>query len=131
MSRHLSPAPRAFLVVLLAAAAPLACSDPEKAPNDTHEHDGTHEHAGHGDVETPEAPPPPDEREGLLGLDEELRAAAVAQDVCPVSGEPLGSMGTPYVKQVDGMTVFLCCRSCERRFDSDPGKYLAKIGEDR
>jgi YHS domain-containing protein len=41
---------------------------------------------------------------------DQLRAAV--QDVCPVSGEKLGSMGDPIKVQVGPETIFLCCKGC-------------------
>lgn len=41
---------------------------------------------------------------------EQLRIAI--QEICPISGEKLGSMGTPIKVQVGEETVFLCCQSC-------------------
>lgn len=51
--------------------------------------------------------------------------------VCPVSGEPLGSMGEAYVHvhreagQPD-REVKLCCKRCVPRFEKDPARYLSK-----
>jgi hypothetical protein len=45
------------------------------------------------------------------------------QQVCPVTGERLGAMGTPVRVQVAGRTVWLCCRSCERELRRHPDKY--------
>ena len=41
---------------------------------------------------------------------DELRAAI--QDICPVSGGKLGSMGKPIKVQVGKETIFLCCKGC-------------------
>src|SRR5688572_21911164 len=43
----------------------------------------------------------------MAELDEADRAAALAQKVCPVSDEPLGSMGKPLKVEVEGRTVFI------------------------
>lgn len=65
--------------------------------------------------------------EGLKELSPEDRALAETQAICPVSKEPLGSMGTP-VKMVHGTrTVFLCCSGCEEDFRKAPEKYLAQL----
>ncbi len=77
-----------------------------------------------------EAAPEADEAavsEGLKELSAEDRAAAEKQKVCPVTGEPLGSMGKPYKITVEGRTVFLCCSGCEEQFRKDPDKYFAKM----
>jgi Cu(I)/Ag(I) efflux system membrane fusion protein len=65
--------------------------------------------------------------EGLAGLSEADRALAVAQRVCPVSGELLGSMGKPFKVTVKGRTFFLCCDGCQEELNKDPDKFLAKL----
>lgn len=35
------------------------------------------------------------------------------QKICPVSGNPLGSMGTPLKVNAGGMDLFLCCDACK------------------
>ncbi len=63
----------------------------------------------------------------LAELSPEDRALAEKQKICPVSGEPLGSMGKPYKVTVEGQDVLLCCQGCEEEIKKDPQKYLAKI----
>ena len=46
---------------------------------------------------------------------------------CVVSGEPLGSMGDPYVLEHEGTTVKFCCKACLPKFNKDPDTYVAKI----
>jgi hypothetical protein len=65
--------------------------------------------------------------EGLAELPEADRALAEKQEVCPVSGGPLGSMGKPVKITVKGKTLFLCCAGCEPKINKDPDKYLAKL----
>ncbi len=65
----------------------------------------------------------------LEKLAAEDRAAAEKQKVCPVSGQPLGSMGTPVKVTVKGQTLFLCCPGCKPAIEKDPDKYLAKLGK--
>lgn len=55
------------------------------------------------------------------------QAAAKAQKTCPVSGEPLGSMGTPVKMHVGGKTVFICCEGCRDAVASNPAAYLNKL----
>jgi YHS domain-containing protein len=55
------------------------------------------------------------------------QAMIEAQQVCPVTGASLGSMGKPIKVTVKGETVFLCCRGCEQAIRKDPDKYLAKL----
>ena len=58
----------------------------------------------------------------------EDRPLAARQKLCPVTNQPLGSMGTPARVVVSGQVVFLCCDGCEdRRLKRDPAKYLAKL----
>ncbi len=55
------------------------------------------------------------------------RKLAMAQKVCPVSGQPLGSMGTPIKMTVKGQEVFICCRACRKPLEKTPDTYLAKM----
>ena len=48
-------------------------------------------------------------------------------DVCPVSGEKLGSMGDPIVMSVDGREVRFCCDGCPKKYKAGPSKYVPKI----
>ncbi len=52
---------------------------------------------------------------------------ATAQKVCPVTGKPLGSMGTPRKVVVKGRTVLICCEGCREALESAPEKYLPKV----
>lgn len=65
------------------------------------------------------------ERE-LAKLPEGDRELALAQKVCPVSGEPLGSMGAPIKVTVDGRHLFVCCKGCEEDAKKNFDEYLAK-----
>jgi hypothetical protein len=62
--------------------------------------------------------------EGLALADRRL---AERQESCPVTGKPLGSMGTPSRVVVSGRIVFLCCDGCEGKMKKEPAKYLAKL----
>jgi hypothetical protein len=64
--------------------------------------------------------------------DAEIKSLAEKQKVCAVTGEPLGSMGTPVpVRVADAagspQVVLLCCESCREELLDDPAKYLAKL----
>jgi YHS domain-containing protein len=48
---------------------------------------------------------------------------------CPVSGEKLGEMGTPFTFTHENREIKLCCKSCKKDFDKDPAKYIEKIEE--
>jgi multidrug efflux pump subunit AcrA (membrane-fusion protein) len=52
------------------------------------------------------------------------QALIARQKVCPVTGEPLGSMGAPVKVVVNGRAVFLCCKGCEKKLRKDPEKYF-------
>lgn len=49
----------------------------------------------------------------LAELSQDDRELAAAQKICPVSGEPLGSMGTPIKVTVGDRSLFVCCSGCE------------------
>jgi YHS domain-containing protein len=68
-----------------------------------------------------------DVRAELAKLPPQDRALAERQKVCPVSGEPLGSMGVPHKVAIQGRTVFLCCKGCEEELRRNADKYLAKL----
>jgi len=80
-----------------------------------HDEHGGHEHGGHDDAA--------DEHEGHD--DAADMALVMKQATCPVSGEELGSMGTPIKKTVGDEVVLLCCNGCSKEFDANPEKYLA------
>lgn len=46
---------------------------------------------------------------------------------CPVSGDKLGEMGSPYTFVYQDQEIKLCCPNCKKDFDKDPAKYVAKI----
>jgi hypothetical protein len=58
---------------------------------------------------------------------EEDRLLAARQKFCPVTGEPLDSMGGPIRLVVEGRVVFVCCKGCEEPLRKDPAKYLSKL----
>lgn len=82
-----------------------------------------------------EAAPAKTEPEGLSQeeidqikkLPAEEQAKALAQVVCIVSGEHLGSMGTPVKVESDGKVAYLCCKGCVEDFQKDPAAALAKL----
>jgi len=79
-----------------------------------------------GDAAVQEASPS-DLPEGFAELSDADRAAALAQKVCPVSDQALGSMGTPIKVTVKGRDVFLCCAGCKNQLLEDPDTFLAKL----
>jgi hypothetical protein len=51
------------------------------------------------------------------------------QKTCPVTDQPLGSMGKPVKVVVKERTVFLCCAGCTKKLLADPDKYIKKLDE--
>jgi membrane fusion protein, copper/silver efflux system len=54
---------------------------------------------------------------------------AKEQKTCPITNQPLGSMGVPVVVTLDGQKVFLCCSGCIEEAKKDPKKTLKKVTE--
>lgn len=66
----------------------------------------------------------------IAELPEPDRQLALRQKYCPVTGNPLGSMGVPVKVVLRGnQTVFLCCRGCVGKAKRDPDATLKKLGE--
>ncbi len=59
------------------------------------------------------------------------RSAIADQQVCPVMGTKLGSHGAPIKMLVGGQPLYLCCKGCIHKLESDPQAYLAKISKPR
>src|SRR5438874_13063784 len=81
---------------------------------------------------TPPAPSAEDQAEvkaALAKLSPEDRKLAEAQKTCPVSGEPLGSMGTPIKLTLNGEPAFICCKSCQKKAEADPAGTLKKVAD--
>jgi YHS domain-containing protein len=57
------------------------------------------------------------------------RARIQAQGVCPVTGAPLGSMGTPLKVTIDGQDIFLCCRGCLGKVRANPEHYFRNTAQ--
>lgn len=87
-----------------------------------HDH-GAHEE--HGDMAESDA----SIKEALAELSEDDRVLAVAQRICPVTEEPLGSMGAPIKIDVNGKVVFICCEGCREKLLKNPDQYLAKLAK--
>jgi Cu(I)/Ag(I) efflux system membrane fusion protein len=60
-------------------------------------------------------------------LSPEDRRLVTKQKLCPVTDQPLGSMGTPFRLVVEGRTVFLCCEGCAPALKKNAAKFLAKL----
>ncbi len=86
----------------------------------SHDH-ATHAHGSHAQGVDPEV------SKALASLSAVDRAAAQKQKICPVTDEPLGSMGAPMKVSVQGKDVFICCEGCSDALKDDPTTYLAKL----
>jgi hypothetical protein len=59
------------------------------------------------------------------------KAGIAKQKTCPVTGENLGSMGSPIKVLVGDKPLYLCCQGCVAKVKNDPEAYLAKVGQVR
>ncbi len=98
------------------------------------QHPGVAHPAGISGVAAPghrSASLPPDALKNIAGLTPQDRQLALEQAACPISGEPLGSMGAPFKTTLNGQPVFLCCAGCESQARKDADKILARLAEQR
>jgi Cu(I)/Ag(I) efflux system membrane fusion protein len=124
---------KSLLLVLTIGVTLPGCSNqqsnpqPSALPETTQDQSAAKGHEGHvGHAEHADHVEPSKYADGLSQLSAEDRKLAEKQKVCPVSGQPLGSMGEPYKVAANGQDVFLCCQGCENKIKEDPEKYLAK-----
>ncbi len=52
---------------------------------------------------------------------------AYPSKACPVSGEPVGSMGDPIDRLYGTKLIRLCCKGCVKSYEKDPAKFAAKV----
>lgn len=64
---------------------------------------------------------------GLVSCTASGGAKPYPRDTCIVSGNKLGSMGTPVTKVYQGQQVKFCCEPCVEEFDANPAKFMAKL----
>jgi YHS domain-containing protein len=69
-----------------------------------------------------------DQVEAFASLSPAEREAVIAQKICPVTEEGLGTMGPPLPVEIGGKTYYVCCEGCIDGLKEDPEKYLANIG---
>ena len=62
-----------------------------------------------------------------LSADQKLAAAIAAQKICPVSKQPLGSMGDPIGVKIGDQTIYVCCAGCTKALQGNPKKFLANL----
>jgi multidrug efflux pump subunit AcrA (membrane-fusion protein) len=68
-----------------------------------------------------------DIKAALAKLSPEDRSLAEAQKFCPIlSDNRLGAMGVPVKVVLEGKTVFLCCKGCEKQARANPEQTLEK-----
>jgi len=60
-------------------------------------------------------------------LSPEDKLLVAKQKLCPVTDEPLGSMGVPVRVVLEGKPVFICCKGCETELRRNPKQYLGKL----
>jgi hypothetical protein len=65
----------------------------------------------------------------MAKLSAEDRQAAVAQRVCPVTGEPLGSMGKPIKITQGDRHLFVCCAGCEEEAKAKFDEFYAQLNQ--
>jgi hypothetical protein len=51
------------------------------------------------------------------------RVREAANKICPVSGDPVASVGKPVYDSYCGKPVGLCCKECAKRFRKHADKY--------
>lgn len=105
---------------VLAIGLTVGCSNPESedhshGKDEEHQH-GDHQHS-HGGANV--------EMEGTKAS--EVSKSTV--ELCPVSGEEMGSMGKPVSYTHEGKELKFCCSGCIDTFNEDPAKYLAKLAD--
>ncbi len=74
-------------------------------------------------------PPPKNTGQASTAAKSEVKLVEVGNKICPVSGSPVGKMGSAFKHEYKGKIYNLCCPMCAKTFDSDPAKYV-KIAED-
>ncbi len=66
----------------------------------------------------------------LAKLSPDDRELVLAQKICPVSEEPLGSMGKPIKVEQNGRALFICCAGCEDEVQKNFEASLKKVGQE-
>ncbi|MFH1312354.1 MAG: YHS domain-containing protein [Candidatus Eisenbacteria bacterium] len=64
-----------------------------------------------------------------VGSPEQAKEDTYPLETCIVSGEKLGSMGTPFIYEHEGREIRFCCKGCVGGFQKDPAGYLKKMDE--
>jgi hypothetical protein len=86
------------------------------------------EEASEAPAEAPAADSSASEIEkALASLSAEDKELVVMMGDCPVSGEPLGSMGTPLKVTKGDRSLFICCEGCREMAEKNFDDYIAKV----
>ena len=64
-----------------------------------------------------------------FGAEPVSNTESYALDICPVSGEKLGSMGDPITREIEGREVKFCCEACIAPYEADVEGFSDKIDE--
>jgi len=105
------------MISLLGTAVLVGCNGSEPTPP-----------TNNGNLENQATESAKDDIESAIAeLPEADQHAARAQKNCPVTDEPLGSMGVPIKVEVEGREVFVCCEGCIDELKSDFAKYSSKL----
>jgi hypothetical protein len=97
--------------------AVLGCGN-KPSPSTHNDDQHSHENTTHEEAEVDEA---------FAKLSPEDREAAIAQKMCPVSDQALGSMGAPIKVIVEGQEVFVCCAGCVEELKNNFAEYKSKL----
>jgi Cu(I)/Ag(I) efflux system membrane fusion protein len=65
----------------------------------------------------------------IAKLPAEDQQPAKEQKICPITNQPLGSMGVPVAVTLEGQKVFLCCSGCIEEAKKNAEKTLKKVAE--
>jgi predicted small lipoprotein YifL len=65
----------------------------------------------------------------MAKLSDADRQTAMAQGVCPVTGEALGSMGRPIKVTQGDRHLFVCCAGCEEEAKEKFDEFYAQLNE--
>ncbi len=103
------------------------CSKPAEAPKTTAAPAAPTVEMGAPEMTGPSDPAEAKIAAELAKLSDDDRKAAVAQRICPVSDERLGSMPGVTKVTVEGREVFICCEGCKGDLEADPAKFMAKL----
>ncbi len=115
-----------LLLVALTSAVWLSGCDSsvesdQPTPTSTSSGGPDHGDHAHGDVEDGSV------AEQFAKLSAEDRTLAMRQKTCPVTDEPLGSMGSPIKVRVKDHDVFICCEACRDELLENADQYLTKL----